>query len=481
MTQSIESWVRRIDKMDMPIFQATVSTIAHLASKKETSASELASIILRDPSLSARILKFANSQFFRTTAAPSINTVSHAVVILGFEVVQELSLSLSIIDSLLANDIRKNLAKSLAYSFLSAVQARAVAEEMGYSNLEEIFIATLLYDLGEMAFWCIATQEEMIELEEAQKNKQQEAAQLQVLGFRFRDLTWHLVKQWNIRTTLEEALKDERHVSELTKIIHYGKDLALIATARLDPTAEGKKLKEIAKFVHVKPDELKGLIDDNVKLALEIGHAYSPVILEYFTSRKLLGQNQIEQDVRMEFPEPDALLQLKILRELSTMLQSHHDLNLIMETLLEGVYRGVGMDRALFALYNVQRSQVRAKFVLGSNSDFLMEQFAFPVGSDPDNPFADVLFERRQAIWVQNTNITTYDPGIMHQMKTTLNVRSFFLAPILVNGNPIGIFYADRQPSKRPLDEDSFASFSHLSHQAGVSIEHISRKKTSRS
>lgn len=175
MVQSIQSWVGRIDKQKMPIFQASINAIAQMAAKDETSASELASTILRDPSLSARILKFANSQFYRTNAAHSISTVSHAVVILGFEVVKELSLSLAIIDSLIGKNIRPNLAKSLAYSFLSAVQARAVAEKRGHTNLEEIFIAALLYDLGEMAFWCIADEQEIATLEKALEQTSQKS------------------------------------------------------------------------------------------------------------------------------------------------------------------------------------------------------------------------------------------------------------------------------------------------------------------
>ncbi len=472
----IESWVQRIDKQEMPIFKASVSAIAHMASKSETSASELASTILRDPSLAARILKFANSQFYRTALVSSINTVSHAVVILGFEVVQELSLSLSIIDSLLANDIRENLAKSLASSFLAAVHARAVAEKMGRSNLEEVFIAALLYDLGEMAFWCIASQDEVEKLEKAMASKEPEAAQRQALGFRFRDLTWHLVKRWNLRSPLEEALKDEGHSSEMGKIIHYAKELAAIATSDFEADEEGKKLKGIAKFLRMAPDDLKKMVDVNVKMATEIGHAYSPVILKYLSGQIKQGLSHPEPKPPVAFPEPDPHLQLKILRELSTMLRNKHDLNLIIETLLEGVYHGVGMDRALFALYNGKEAVVKAKFVLAAQGDLLMEQFVFPVGKDPENPFNDVLFERQQGIWVRNTRLTSYRPDIMRKIRSILDVRAFFLTPIIVNGHPIGIFYADRQPSGRPLDEESFANFEHFGQQAGISIEHISYK-----
>ena len=58
----------------------------------------------------------------------------------------------------------------------------------------------------------------------------------------------------------------------------------------------------------------------------------------------------------------------------------------------------------------------------------------------------------------------------------SLAVKTFFLTPIIVNNHPIGIFYADRQPSTRALDENSFASFEHLGQQAGISINYISHK-----
>lgn len=476
----IESWIERIDQRDIPIFQATVHSIAQIAAKDETSASELAGTILRDPSMAARILKLANSPFYRPKGSTVINTVSHAVVLLGFEVIQELSLSLAVIDSLLAKENRGRLARLLATSLHSAVQARSLAERRGFRNLEEIFIAALLFDLGELSFWCVATKEEIRRYEAAlrRKDRSPEEAQEEVFGFRFRDLTCQLVRKWEIRSTLEEILKDEALSRPVSRIVHHGKELAAIAISKREDKENIKKIKEIADFMQWEHPVLKKLMLDNLQMAIETAETYHPVIVHcFFADSGSASAPELEEaEVVVRYPEPDPLLQLKILRELSTMLQTSSDLNIVLEALLEGVYRGVGMDRALFALYSSFRSQVKAKFVLGSTGDFLMDHFSFPVGSDPDNPFADILFTRQEGIWVRNVRSTSYDQRIMYRIKTTLDVDSFFLTPIIANRCAIGIFYADRQLSKRPLDENSFASFEHFGQQACISLEYLSHK-----
>ncbi|MBE9487028.1 MAG: HDOD domain-containing protein, partial [Chloroflexi bacterium] len=72
-------------------FPAISQHITELNSKasptSESSASELAALILRDYSLTSRLLKVANSAMYGQFSG-TISTVSRAVVVLGFEQVQ---------------------------------------------------------------------------------------------------------------------------------------------------------------------------------------------------------------------------------------------------------------------------------------------------------------------------------------------------------------------------------------------------------
>ena len=51
-----------------------------------------------------------------------------------------------------------------------------------------------------------------------------------------------------------------------------------------------------------------------------------------------------------KYPLPDPVLQLNILQDLTSTLESRPSANTILELVLEGLHRGVGLDRVLFAL-----------------------------------------------------------------------------------------------------------------------------------
>lgn len=42
-------------------------------------------------------------------------------------------------------------------------------------------------------------------------------------------------------------------------------------------------------------------------------------------------------------------------------------------------------------------------------------------------------------------------------------------------GRPVGLIYADRQPSGRPLDADTFTSFMHFCQQANLGLAQVFR------
>ena len=73
--------------------------LSRIAASEKSSASDLAYIILRDPALTARLLRVANNVLVNPGGC-TINTVSRAVVVLGFGAVQQMSLSIAIIESL---------------------------------------------------------------------------------------------------------------------------------------------------------------------------------------------------------------------------------------------------------------------------------------------------------------------------------------------------------------------------------------------
>src|SRR5512136_1851579 len=88
----------RIDKnFDMPTVPLVLSRTIQVLDDDHSSAQEMEDLILHDPSLSARILKLANSAFysFRT----EVKTLSHAIALLGMGLVKSLAIGVTIFES----------------------------------------------------------------------------------------------------------------------------------------------------------------------------------------------------------------------------------------------------------------------------------------------------------------------------------------------------------------------------------------------
>ena len=64
------------------------------------SIQELRNVILADVYLTQRILSIANSVGYRRASGPSVTTVSRAIVLIGFEQVKLLALSILFVDQL---------------------------------------------------------------------------------------------------------------------------------------------------------------------------------------------------------------------------------------------------------------------------------------------------------------------------------------------------------------------------------------------
>ena len=78
---------------------------------------------------------------------------------------------------------------------------------------------------------------------------------------------------------------------------------------------------------------------------------------------------------RNEISTPDSDVLTNLLRELRGMLEADSfDLNAILLMILEAMYRGVGLDRALFCLLDGSRAHIEARLGVGADVEALIEK-----------------------------------------------------------------------------------------------------------
>jgi hypothetical protein len=180
-------------------------------------------------------------------------------------------------------------------------------------------------------------------------------------------------------------------------------------------------------------------------------------------------------EVVLEFPEPNRTLQLQVLHELSSLLlEPRIDINLLFSALLEGIFRGVGMDRVLFALLTRDRSQLRGRSGLGWAKESAVRDFSASTKPIPPNIFSYAL-DTQEPLWVTDNPHPSTARLLTPEVRSLNDSAPFFIMSLSPRGQSIGLIYADRQPSGRELDEESFTSFTFFGRQANLCLSTISK------
>ncbi|MCW9023232.1 MAG: HDOD domain-containing protein [Gammaproteobacteria bacterium] len=476
MANELETWVRRISEQEIPIFKYTATAISKSVESDDTSTAQLAQIILRDTSLTAKILRLSNSVLYNPGSTP-ISTISRAILYLGFDMVRGISMSMAVIDAILKSRSREYVKKLMAKSFHGATLAREMANKRGDDATEEVFIAALLYNIGEMAFWCIAEDkgEEILSLVNEQGYSPVNA-QKEILGFSFDQLTVGLTRDWHMCDLLHSTINNPKLGNPRIQEIHLSKELANSATLNWDNAKCEDAIHQIASYLDIKDSQARTLVRENAEEVAEIARQYGAAeIINYLPiPHKNIQFDADELNIVDKYPKPDPLLQLNILKDLSSTLETKPTPNMILEIILEGLHRGIGLDRCVFALLTPDKTLLKSKFSVGQNTEILDSKFQFDMRIN--HIFSNAIKTGLPA-WVKNTHKGQYAELIDENMRRIFTTEAFFVYPLSLNRKPIGLFYADRQPSQRALDVEMYSSFKHFAQQACMAMEHITPRK----
>src|SRR6218665_1040682 len=78
-THGLQSWIDRLNQAELPALAAVVQDLHHLAQAEKASVQQLADVLLRDASLTSKVLRVGNSVYYNPAQEP-IRTISRAIV-----------------------------------------------------------------------------------------------------------------------------------------------------------------------------------------------------------------------------------------------------------------------------------------------------------------------------------------------------------------------------------------------------------------
>ncbi len=235
---------------------------------------QVAEIVAYDPSLSARVLRIANSSYY--SFPREIETVASAVGIIGELDLHNLVLATSVVGSMNAlNYEGVNIDEFWLHSLRCGITARQVARSVGGFNPETLFLAGILHDLGILVIYQqAASLAGAISRQIEEKHQLRDQAEREVLGFDHAEVGALLIEAWEL----------PRELSELTRCHHQyqlaqdNKQAALMLAlanlmaendARADLDSDPRLTAMLAQL-DMSQDGLKEIIENSEQQTIEV-------------------------------------------------------------------------------------------------------------------------------------------------------------------------------------------------------------------
>lgn len=208
IAKKIEDTIENIN--DLPTLPTIYNQLNKNINDPKASARRISSIIEEDQALTAKIFKMINSAFY--SFPQKISSISHAVVLLGFNEIKHIALAVSVID-LFGDSVSGRKFNHVAFwshSLAVAVCCRIIAKKAGpmvFKDPEEVFAAGLMHDIGKIVedqFMhndfikvLVAAKKDACSLLTAEEN---------ILKFTHQDTGSFLAKKWKLPDSFCDAI-----------------------------------------------------------------------------------------------------------------------------------------------------------------------------------------------------------------------------------------------------------------------------------
>jgi putative nucleotidyltransferase with HDIG domain len=227
MAMSPELLKRKVEDLSsLPTLPSFITVVTSMVEDDATSAQEIGDIIQRDQVLSARLLKLVNSPVYGFPKR--ISSVTHALVLLGFNVVKGLVLTTAVF-----NDLARETSGLWKHSLGTALLSRHIGRELGVQDPEECMIAGLLHDLGKVILAHLALEDYMAAIAEAHRRGCHiSVVEQEIFGVDHSRVALWLALRWHLPDRLADALTYHHNPSrakssvQIAAIVHLADILA---------------------------------------------------------------------------------------------------------------------------------------------------------------------------------------------------------------------------------------------------------------
>lgn len=134
-----------LDLIKISTIPSMMKKVMEVTDDPKSGVSDLEKVIENDPAIASRVVAVSNAVFYGFPR--KINSISQAILVLGFEMVKGLAVSTSVFN-VCQPGAAKELSAIWAHSFECAMASVILARKTGLLTREAAFLAGLLHDIG---------------------------------------------------------------------------------------------------------------------------------------------------------------------------------------------------------------------------------------------------------------------------------------------------------------------------------------------
>ncbi len=228
---------------DLASLPEVAARVIGLVDRPQTTAAQLADVISRDPNLTVRLLRVANSSCYSHRG--SVDTVARAVAVLGMRQVRDMTLGISAMRSFEGLPVGVvSMEGFWLHSLHVAVIARLLAEEREPAIADAVFVGGLLHDVGELVM-CMCLPDAELEVLwltlEGGSDLSQHAAERQLIGFDHAEVGACLARRWNLPPLLHDCIAFHHQPAQAAmaqaravSIVHVANSIAYATETGMD-------------------------------------------------------------------------------------------------------------------------------------------------------------------------------------------------------------------------------------------------------
>lgn len=202
----INKIISKID--DFPTLPTIYTKLNEVTSDPRSTATDVANIISQDQASASKILKLVNSPVFGFKR--TIPTISQSVVMLGFEEIKNIVLTLSIIETFKDTAEAKYLhpIDLWKYSIALGIVSKIIAENLKIQSTEKIFLCGILHGIGKLLFMRMIPElyDKVITYSYENKVSTRET-EIKIIGMHNSTAGRLLSEKWNLPDEIKDVIK----------------------------------------------------------------------------------------------------------------------------------------------------------------------------------------------------------------------------------------------------------------------------------